>query len=125
FFFKENTNAKGTNISLEGKHAGICRSTRKIGLAIEHTLASLGATCILLARNENKLRNIVETLPNAYRQHHSYEVADLADLDGVARAINRIADSYPVEILINNTVGPNPGLLMEAAIPAFELAFRQ
>lgn len=112
-------------ITLEDKYAVVCGSTQGIGLAIAQALAGLGATCVLLARNEDRLRHVVATLPNSHRQRHHYEVADFADLENVLRAIERIRNNYPIEILINNTGGPDPGPLTGATVSGFELAFRQ
>lgn len=112
-------------ISLENRHAVVCGSTQGIGLAIAHALAGLGATCILLARNADKLRQAASTLPHTHGQRHHYEVADFSDLDAVGRAINRIIETYTVEILVNNTGGPQPEPLEEASIATFEHAFRQ
>src|SRR5690606_13890414 len=95
-FVKQNINIRAMNISLEDRHAIVCGSTQGIGLAIAHALAGLGATCILLARNADKLHQAVSTLPDTHGQRHHYEVADFSDLDAVGRAINRIIDVYAI-----------------------------
>ena len=59
------------NLSLEGKYAIVCGSTQGIGLAIAEELALLGASCTLVARNEEALRAAVHTLDIALRQKHS------------------------------------------------------
>ena len=113
------------DISLKNRHAVICGSTQGIGLEVAKTLAQLGASCTLLARNEAKLRDAVAALPRGDGQEHGYAVADFADLDAVGRAIAGIVSRRRVTVLVNNTGGPAPGPLMEAGQDAFMLAFSQ
>lgn len=113
------------NTSLQGKTAVIGGSTQGIGLAIAQELAAMGATCILLARNEQTLQQVTAGLPVPYQQRHSYKVADFAQPDQVRQAITSIVAATPVHILINNTGGPPPGPITEAAEEAFLAAFNQ
>ena len=113
------------NTSLQGKTAVIGGSTQGIGLAIAQELATLGATCILLARNEQALQQITATLPVPYQQHHTYKVADFAQPEQVRQAITAIVNVTPVHILINNTGGPPPGPITEATEEALLAAFSQ
>jgi 3-oxoacyl-[acyl-carrier protein] reductase len=113
------------NTSLEGKIAVIGGSTQGIGLAIAQELASLGATCILLSRNEQTLQTVVAALPTPHQQQHSYKVADFSQPEQVRQAITNIVAAGPVHILVNNTGGPPPGPIAEAAEDAFLAAFNQ
>ncbi|AXY78099.1 SDR family oxidoreductase [Paraflavitalea soli] len=113
------------NTSLQGKTAVIGGSTQGIGLAIAQELAALGATCILLARNEQSLQAVTAALPTPYQQTHSYQVADFAHPGQVKQVITAIVAVTPVHILINNTGGPPPGPITEATGEAFLAAFNQ
>lgn len=113
------------NTSLQGKTAVIGGSTQGIGLAIARELATMGATCILLARNRQALQEATAALPTPYQQRHSYHLADFAHPDQVRQAITSIVAATPVHILINNTGGPPPGPITEAAEEAFLAAFNQ
>jgi len=113
------------NVSLNGAHALVCGSTQGIGLAVAHELARLGASCILLARNEAKLREAVRQLPTGDGQLHDFGVADFTDPEAVKAAAADIATRYPVTILINNSGGPAAGPVTEASGSDFEQAFRQ
>jgi 3-oxoacyl-[acyl-carrier protein] reductase len=106
-------------IRLDGRTALVCGSTQGIGAATARLFAELGANVVLLARNEEKLQQALKELPAG---PHRYLVADMADTAALERAL---ADLHaPVDILVNNTGGPPPGLAHEASVEAFEQAFR-
>ncbi|HET6996051.1 MAG TPA: SDR family oxidoreductase [Chitinophagaceae bacterium] len=113
------------NLSLEGKSAMICGSTQGIGLAIAEELALLGAQCTLLARNEDRLKAVVQQLNKDRGQQHSYLVADFTKPDEVKKIISIYVQDKPVHILINNTGGPPGGPVIEATEQAFVDAFNQ
>ncbi len=112
------------NISLENKRAVVCGSTQGIGLAIAKELAGLGATCTLLARNEDTLRKAIAALPVPQLQQHSFVVADFTDTDAVQKAIAAIVSTQHIHILINNTGGPPPGSLQNAPAEDLNKAFQ-
>ena len=113
------------DISLNNQYALVCGSSQGIGLAIANELASLGATCILLARNAERLQAAVDGLPTPHQQKHVYEVADFGDSEAVRLAAARIAGRFPISILINNTGGPAAGPITDASTDDFERAFQQ
>jgi len=113
------------NISLKNKHALVCGSTQGIGLAVAKELATLGATCILLARNQQKLQVAIGDLPVPDHQSHTYEVADFNDPEAVRLAVTSVVDRFPVTILINNTGGPAAGPITDATTDDLENAFRR
>lgn len=111
------------NLDLTGKTAVVCGSTQGIGYAAAVEIAQLGANVVLVARNEDKLKEIVKTLDTSAGQSHSYLVADFAHPLSVQTAIEKFALSNSAHILINNTGGPNPGPAIDADIEAFRIAF--
>lgn len=113
------------NLSLDGKTAVICGSTQGIGLAIAEELALLGANCILVARNENALQDVLQKLDSSNRQLHSYAVADFNDPAKVKSVIEEIVQANAVHILVNNTGGPPAGPITSAVPEEFEIAFNQ
>ncbi|MFM9908580.1 MAG: SDR family oxidoreductase [Chitinophagaceae bacterium] len=113
------------NISLHKKIAIIGGSTQGIGLAIAHELAGNGATCLLLARNGEVLKEIINQLPTPTSQHHEYYIADFSDTTQVKLAMEKIIASHAVHILVNNTGGPKPGPIADATEEEFLSAFRQ
>ncbi len=113
------------NLSLEGKKAIVCGSTQGIGLAIAEELALLGASCTLLARNEEGLKEAVQKLDTQLRQQHGYLVADFSRPDELKKIIEAYAAKNTVHILINNTGGPAAGPITEAIEEAFLNTFNQ
>lgn len=109
------------NLDLSGKNALVCGSTQGIGRAAAIELAELGATVILMARNESKLVGTLPLLSNRAGQKHAYVIADFNFPDHVKNAVDVIA--RPVHILINNTGGPPPGQAIDAEPNAFVQAF--
>ena len=113
------------NISLAGRTALICGSTQGIGLAIANEFAVAGAHCILVARNEDKLKEVVEKLKEISDHLHGYHVADFSRPEQVKTVISEIVASYAIQILVNNTGGPPPGPITDADEVAFIQAFNQ
>lgn len=110
-------------LGLEGKHALVCGATQGIGLAAAQHLAALGADVTILARNEDRLKKALESLPGSGSK--AYAVADFSDPESVAAAAEGVAAAKPVHVLVNNTGGPAGGPITEASPEAFEATFRQ
>ena len=112
-------------LSLIGKHALVGGSTQGIGLAIAQELASLGATCTLIARNETSLKEAVNTLGANQQQKHDYLVADYSNYEQVKDVVAGYVADHNIHILINNSGGPAAGPITEATPEAFLSAFQQ
>lgn len=111
------------NLDLIGKHAVVCGSTRGIGKATALELAALGASVTLLARNEERLKNVLATLPVREGQQHHYRIADFTFPDQVESVISQLAETTTAHILINNTGGPPGGDAIDADPEDFLRAF--
>jgi len=112
-------------LDLKGKTALVAGSTQGIGWASAQMLASLGARCVLIARNEEALKKAVVTLPASHRQEHAYLVADFSKSEQVKQVATEFVSQNPIHILVNNTGGPPAGPIVEAAPEAFLAAFQQ
>jgi 3-oxoacyl-[acyl-carrier protein] reductase len=110
------------NLDLTGKRAIVCGSTQGIGKAAALELALLGANLTLVARNEEKLKRVVEELSNQ-NQQHNYIVADFSDPDMLKEKTAAFVAKNPVHILINNTGGPPGGQAIDAQTEDFIKAF--
>lgn len=112
-------------LSLEHRTALICGSSQGIGLAAARELAMLGANCILLARNEQSLQAAVASLGTSSGQQHRFAVADFSIPSTVQQAVAQLDLPTPVSILVNNTGGPKPGVIIDASAAQFLDAFQQ
>ena len=112
------------NLNLKNKNALICGSTAGIGKASAMELASLGATITLIARNEDKLKQVLSELPKDQGQDHNYMVADFSNPKSLKEVLsNNISRNY--HILLNNTGGPKGGPIFNADLSEFTDAFSQ
>lgn len=107
------------NLSLREKTAVVCGSTQGIGLASAIELSKLGATCVLMARNEQRLIEALAQLNHSYDQQHRYLVANFDDADTVKKEIENFVAGNKVQVLVNNTGGPAGGPITEATEEAF------
>ena len=110
------------NLGLHNKNALVCGSTQGIGKATAIQLAQEGANITLIARNEEKLRQVLTELPND-NQTHQYIVADFTNPTGLFEKLKERTISY--HILVNNTGGPAGGPVFSAKLAEFEMAFTQ
>lgn len=113
------------DLDLTGKHALVCGASQGIGLAAAQALAELGADVTLLARREERLRELAASLPTDKGQTHGWIAVDSADTDALRAKVQALASAKPVHVLVNNTGGPPPGPVHGADIAAFEAAYRQ
>ena len=113
------------SINLTGKTALVGGSTQGIGLASAQAMASLGARCVLMSRNEEKLRAAVATLDKSAGQQHTYLVADYSQPQQVQDAVAAFVQNNTVHILVNNTGGPAGGPITAAKPEDFINAFQQ
>lgn len=112
------------DLNLKGRTAIVCGSTQGLGYASATELALLGANVVLMARNEEKLKNVLSSLDSTKGQQHHYLVADFADPANVQKAISGFIDqNKTAEILVNNTGGPAGGTALAAEIIDFSKAF--
>jgi 3-oxoacyl-[acyl-carrier protein] reductase len=112
------------DLNLQNKYALVCGSTQGIGKAAAIELAKLGATIILLARNEDALKSTLLELNTAFHQQHQYIVADFSDAENLKKNIDSFLQKNPaIHILINNTGGPAAGQVSTATTDEFIAAF--
>lgn len=112
-------------LQLDGRTALISGSSQGIGFAAAYELASLGAHCILLARDESRLIDACSRLPKKDQQQHHYAVADFTKPDEVLAVIRKLSSEHTIHIVVNNTGGPAAGPAHSADPSAFLAAFQQ
>ena len=112
------------NLSLKNKYALVCGSTQGIGKACAYKLAEMGANLVLFARDEEKLKEVKRSLPCEKNQEHHILVADFSYNLEVLNALDEQLKITPeIEILINNTGGPQGGALIFSNTLEFVKAF--
>lgn len=112
------------NLDLSNKKALVCGASQGLGAAVAKELASLGATVIVLARNEEKLKKVVESLDASKKQNHSYIIADtFKPRDVQQKVAQHLTKTNIIHILVNNTGGPPSGPLLDTPADELELAF--
>lgn len=112
------------NIQLNSKNALVGAATQGIGAGIAIELAKCGANVTVMARNEEKLKQFVSSLPIINNeQKHQYLVADFADFENFKTIIAEYFEKNNVDILVNNTNGPQPGLAADKNVEDYQAAF--
>jgi len=114
------------NLDLTNKTAVVCGSTQGIGKATAIELANLGASIVLVARNEEKLKTVLSELNSQNGQQHSYIIADFSNPTDLEKIMGEwVLENHKVHILVNNTGGPKGGPVRKAAVSEFLDAFNQ
>lgn len=111
------------NLNLKGKRALVCGSTQGIGKAAAIELALLGADITLLARNEQKLKHILNDIPGQGDVNHDYLVADFTDPHHLKSVVDSYVADKRIDILVNNSGGPPAGPATEATLDEYLSAF--
>ncbi len=114
------------NLDLKNKYALVCGSSQGIGLATAIELSKMGATVTLAARNQERLENAVHQLDTVHGQQHNFVVVDFNEPLKLDAVIKQYLKDHPAfHILVNNSGGPPGGLLLNASLDEFEIAFRR
>ena len=112
------------DLKLNNRNALVCGSTQGIGKATAIALAQEGVNVTLVARNREKLKAVLEELPQ--HGNHSYIVADFSNpRDLQEQVIKFIEKNHGFHILVNNTGGPRSGDILNASLDEFDNAFTQ
>ncbi len=111
------------NLNLSGKTAVVCGSTQGIGKAAAMELANMGASLILVSRNEDKLKKVITEMPSP--EKHAYLSVDFSNPEDLKNKFNDFIADKNVHILVNNTGGPAGGPANAADTSEFIMAFNQ
>lgn len=89
---------------LNNKTALITGGSSGIGAAIAKAFVNNGCNVIITGRNENKLKDVVETLKKDLKKDLiiDYIVWDIADVEQIEECFNRVIQKYDINILVNN-----------------------
>lgn len=94
----------------------VCGASRGIGYATAVALAMDGYRVIALARSQEKLDGLMETLAEEeLGDEHLPLAVDLLDREALLEALDAVLDEVgPVHCLVNNLAGPKAGALLDA-----------
>lgn len=98
-------------------------SSKGIGEAVARQLADSGASVTLMARNEERMKAIVDSMDESQGQKHQYLVVDFTDFDAYKNVISEFFEHNTVDILVNNTQGPQAGGALEKRADDYQQAF--
>ncbi len=113
------------NLDLTNKTALVCGASQGLGLAVGKELSLLGANVILLARNENKLKDALKQLDISHQQKHSYIVGDTNFPQLVKEQVEQYLSQFKaIDILVNNSGGPASGPMLETKAEDLNAAFQ-
>ena len=116
---------KKMNISLTGKNALVCGSSRGIGKASAVVLSQQGANVTLVSRSEDKMKSVLAELDDSNGQIHDYLVADFSNPSELKQKIEDLVSKKNINILVNNTGGPPGGPIVNATSEAFLDAYHK
>jgi 3-oxoacyl-[acyl-carrier protein] reductase len=110
-------------INLKDKKALIGGSSKGLGYAVAKQLAICGAMVTLVSRNEPLLKKNMIELKKLTGFNHNYIVVDYNDSEGYNKIITEFFKTNSVDILINNTQGPNAGDVLSVSESDYKNAF--
>ena len=110
-------------INLKDKKALIGGSSKGLGYAVAKQLAICGAMVTLVSRNEPLLKKNMIELKKLTGFDHNYILVDYNDSEGYNKIITEFFKTNSVDILINNTQGPNAGDVLSVSESDYKNAF--
>ncbi|MBE8721324.1 SDR family oxidoreductase [Sphingobacterium pedocola] len=115
-------------ISLKENKALVGGSSSGLGKAIALQLAQCGAEVTLMSRSAEKLEATLAELDRSQGQNHGYIVTDFNDYVNHKKTLIDFFETHTIDLLINNTNGPQGGTLLlkqeDDYQQAFELLFQ-
>lgn len=111
------------NISLKGKKALVGGSSKGIGEAIAKQLAASGASVTLIARSAGRMQELIAEMDSSQGQQHQFLSVDFTDFEAYKVKISAFFETNNVDILVNNTQGPEGGGALEKKVDDYQNAF--
>lgn len=112
-------------INLKNKTAWVFGGSRGIGQSIAIELAKAGANILLIARKKTTLHKTQEMLCVKQQQQHDVLSIDMNNIDSLIHTLKKYRNLNSVDILINNSGGPDGGFAHTAELDEYIDAFKQ
>ena len=109
-------------MNFKNKSIVICGGSDGIGKSCAVLFAAKGGSTTLIARNKEKLMRVINDLDTSKGQVHKYICADFNNPEELDIKINKEL-SIKTDILINNSGGPQGGLLEKSTLDEFRVSF--
>ena len=104
------------------KRALVCGASQGIGQATAFELARLGLAVTLFARNENRLKEILEKLPG---EGHDFISGDILEREFWQKELTQRHTQNPYSIVVLNSGGPKGGAISKALPEEFTKAMEK
>lgn len=105
-------------VDLTGKHILVCGASSGMGEASAKLLGELGAKTVLVARREDKLREVCDSLEG---EGHRYYAADLGEIDKIEPLFQRIVEETGPFDGFANCAGIGPARPLKMMNYSFQL----
>lgn len=112
------------DLGLSGKGAVVAASSQGLGHAIAQQLAAEGASVVMCARGEEKLRAAAQRIADSTSARVVPVVADVSRRADIARLAGEAQRALGrVDIVVTNSSGPSPGTFESTKPEAWSAAF--
>jgi len=111
------------DLGLSDKVALVAAASRGLGYAIAHELASEGASVVICARDEERLKRAASEIAAATGRRVVPVAADVSKLADVAKLVDAALGAFgKVDVLVTNSGGPPPGTFESTRPEAWKAA---
>ncbi|WP_322990482.1 SDR family oxidoreductase [Hoeflea sp.] len=112
------------DLGLTGKRALVLASSRGLGLGVAEALAAEGANVLITGRDGERLQAACEAINGRGAGQATFVVSDLSDKNTPALLEETVGKEFGgLDVLVNNTGGPPPGLMSEADLAVVHRQF--
>lgn len=112
------------DLGISGKRALVLASSRGLGLGIATALAREGANVLLVGRSGEKLAENCKAINAEGKGKAEWVWGDLADENFVEAMVTAVKEKLGgIDILVNNTGGPTPGVATDMTVDKLSTFF--
>jgi len=112
------------DLGISGKRALVLASSRGLGLGIATALAREGANVLLVGRSGDKLAENCKAINAEGKGKADWVWGDLSDENFVEAMVAAVKEKLDgIDILVNNTGGPTPGVATEMTVDKLSTFF--